>query len=114
MGNDNVPQASLRIGNRHRVKARSGKSQGTGATPRGYQVTAQVDRNLQEDSNILSDNMLHLISGALEDLTAQVTAQVVWHCRRSRFANEILEFPGARASCPRRLICEALAPSFLI
>lgn len=33
-----------------------------------------------------------MLSDALEDLTAQVTAQVVWHCRRSRFANEIMAF----------------------
>ncbi len=44
--------------------------------------------------------MLHILSDALEDLTAQVTArvtaQVVWHCRRSRFANEIMEFLGLK------------------
>ena len=37
-----------------------------------------------------------MLSDALEDLTAQVTAQVVWHCRRSRFANEIMEFLGLK------------------
>ena len=59
-------------------------------------MTAQVDGNLQEDSNTLSNNMLHVLSGGLEDLTAQVTAQVVWHCRRPRFANEIMEFLGLK------------------
>ena len=61
-----------------------------------HQVTAQVDRNLQEDPNTLSNNMLYIISGCLEDLTAQVTAQVVWHCRLPRFANEIMEFLGLK------------------
>ena len=37
-----------------------------------------------------------MLSDALEDLTAQVTAQVVWHCRRTRFANEIMEFLGLK------------------
>ena len=54
--------------------------------PSPHQVTAQVDRNLQQDHNILSNNMLQILSSGLEDLTAQVTAQVVWHCRRPRFA----------------------------
>ena len=40
--------------------------------------------------------MLQILSGGLEDLTAQVTAQVVWHCRLPRFANEIMEFPGLK------------------
>ena len=61
-----------------------------------HQVTAQVDRNLKKDPNILLNNMLQILSGGLEDLTAQVTAQVVWHCRLPRFANEIMEFPGLK------------------
>ena len=41
--------------------------------------------------------MLQILSGSLEDLTAQVTAyQVVWHCRLPRFANEIMEFLGLK------------------
>ena len=44
---------------------------------------------LQEDPNILSYNMLQILSGGLEHLTAQVTAQVVWHCRLPCFAIEI-------------------------
>ena len=69
---------------------------GTRPAPGRRQVTAQVDRILQEDSNTLPDNRLHMLSDALEDLTAQVTAQVVWHCRRSRFAIEIMEFLGLK------------------
>ncbi len=65
-----------------------------------HQVTAQVDRNLQEYPNTLSNNMLQILLGCLEDLTAQVTAQViaqvVWHCRLPRFANEIMEFLGLK------------------
>ena len=65
-----------------------------------HQVTAQVDRNLQEYPNTLLNNMLQILSGCLEDLTAQVTAQViaqvVWHCRLPRFANEIMEFLGLK------------------
>ena len=61
-----------------------------------HQVTAQVDRSLKEDPNTLSDNMLQILSGGLDDLTAQVTAQVVRHCRRPRFVNEIMEFLGLK------------------
>ena len=61
-----------------------------------HQVTAQGYRGLKEDPNTLLNNMLQILSGSLEDLTAQVTAQVVWHCRLPRLANEIMEFLGLK------------------
>ena len=79
-----------------RLITESEEEAGDRSTPSRHQVTAQVDRNLQEDPNTLSNNMLQILSGCLKDLTAQVTAQVVWHCRLPRFANEIMEFPGLK------------------
>ena len=90
MGNDDL-QASD-----NRVRGGSWGQVGTRSAPSRHQVTAQVDRSLKEDPNTLSDNMLQILSGSLEDLTAQVTAQVVWHCRLPRFANEIMEFLGLK------------------
>jgi ATP-dependent DNA helicase RecG len=40
--------------------------------------------------------MLQQLENSLEDLTAQVTAQVVWHCRVPRAAKEIMDCLGLK------------------
>ena len=62
----------------------------------GDQGTAQVERNAQEDPNTFSNSTLQRLANRLEDLTAQVTAQVVWHCRVPRVAKEIMDCLGLK------------------
>ena len=58
------------------------------------QGAVQVERKAQEDPKIFSKSTLQRLANILEDLTVQVTAQViaqvVWHCRVSRTAREIM------------------------
>ena len=39
---------------------------------------------------------MHRLENSLEDLTAQVTAQVAWHCRVPRMAKEIMDCLGLK------------------
>ena len=67
-------------------------------TPR---TTAQVlDTDRTSTPKVISDSTLQRIAANLEDLTtqvtAQVTAQVVWHCRVPRTARELMTLLGLK------------------
>ncbi|MDE2814534.1 MAG: putative DNA binding domain-containing protein [Gemmatimonadota bacterium] len=64
-------------------------------------TTAQVlDTDRTSTPKVISDSTLQRIAANLEDLTtqvtAQVTAQVVWHCRVPRTAREIMTLLGLK------------------
>ncbi|MXW69342.1 MAG: hypothetical protein F4Z61_05370 [Acidimicrobiia bacterium] len=54
------------------------------------QETIQVERMAKIDPKVFSNSTLQRLANILEDVTAQVTAQVVWHCREPRTAGEIM------------------------
>ncbi|MDE2644951.1 MAG: hypothetical protein OXI05_03805 [Bacteroidota bacterium] len=58
--------------------------------PSREQETTQVDSKSKVDPKIFSNDALKPLANILEDVTAQVTAQVVWHCRVPRTAREIM------------------------
>ena len=60
-------------------------------------VTAQVpDMDRTSTPEVISDSALQRLAANLGDLTAQVTAQVVWHCRVPRTAREIMTLLGLK------------------
>ena len=70
------------------VQTKSGLSREQGAT--------QVEGMAQEDPKIFSNSTLQRLGNILETVTAQVTAQVVWHCRVPRTAREIMVLLGLK------------------
>ena len=78
------------------IKSEAGQVRDTART------TAQVfDTDRTSISKVISDSTLQRLTANLEDLTAQVTAQVtapqvVWHCRVPRSAREIKTLLGLK------------------
>ena len=73
----------------------------TRSRPSREQETIQVERKATADPETLSNSTLQRLSNILEDVTAQVTAQVVWYCRVPRTAREIMVL--LRLSHPKTL-----------
>ena len=70
------PRATAQVGNK--------------SIPRQEQEIDQVERKAKVDPETLSNSTLQRVSNILEEVTAQVTAQVVWHCQVPRTAQEIM------------------------